>query len=64
MEVDGDNAPWNPFHVGRINVVSYSPAVLFAQMEVVGRVKPKLKRLLKAAKCLIRGKTRTQPVGR
>jgi peptidoglycan/xylan/chitin deacetylase (PgdA/CDA1 family) len=47
MEVEGDNDPLDRLHVGRLNVTSDSPAVLFARMEVVARIKPRIKRLLK-----------------
>jgi peptidoglycan/xylan/chitin deacetylase (PgdA/CDA1 family) len=47
MEVEGDNDPLDRLHIGRLNVTSDSPAVLFARMEVVARVKPRIKRLLK-----------------
>jgi len=45
--VEGDNDPLNPDCIGRVNVGSDSPAVLFARMELVARIKPKIKRLLR-----------------
>ena len=48
MEVEGDNTPFDRLHLGRVNVRSDSPAVLFARIEVVARIKPRVKRLLKS----------------
>ncbi len=48
MEVEGDNDPLDRLHVGRVNVTSFSPAVLFARMEVVARIKPRIKRFLRS----------------
>ncbi len=48
MEVEGDNTPFDRSHAGRVNVGSDSPAVLFARIEVVARIKPMLKRFLKS----------------
>ena len=55
MEVEGDNDPLDRLHVGRLNVTSFSPAVLFARMEVVARIKPRIKRLLRGIRHRIRG---------
>jgi peptidoglycan/xylan/chitin deacetylase (PgdA/CDA1 family) len=46
LEVEGMNNPIDPLGVGRLNVTSISPAVLFARMEVVAPIKFRLKRLL------------------
>jgi peptidoglycan/xylan/chitin deacetylase (PgdA/CDA1 family) len=45
MDVEGDNDPLDLDHVGRLNVCSDSPAVLFARMELLARIKPRIKRL-------------------
>ncbi len=45
MDVEGDNAPFDLDHIGRVNVGSDSPAVLFARIELVARFKPRVKRL-------------------
>jgi peptidoglycan/xylan/chitin deacetylase (PgdA/CDA1 family) len=45
MDVEGDNDALNLDHIGRVNVRSDSPAVLFARMELVARLKPCIKRL-------------------
>jgi peptidoglycan/xylan/chitin deacetylase (PgdA/CDA1 family) len=45
MDVKGDNDPLDLDHVGRVNVRSETPAVLFARMELVARLKPRIKRL-------------------
>jgi peptidoglycan/xylan/chitin deacetylase (PgdA/CDA1 family) len=45
MGVEGDNDPLELAHVGRVNVGSDSPAVLFARMELVARLKPRIQRL-------------------
>jgi peptidoglycan/xylan/chitin deacetylase (PgdA/CDA1 family) len=55
MEVEGDNDPLDRLHVGRLNVNSCSPAVLFARMEVVARIKPRMKRFLRGIRHRIRG---------
>lgn len=47
MEVEGDNAPFDRLHAGRVNIGSDSPAVLFARIEVVARIKPRVKHFLK-----------------
>jgi peptidoglycan/xylan/chitin deacetylase (PgdA/CDA1 family) len=49
LEVEGVNSPLDPTRIGRIKVSSFSPAVLFARMEVVEPVKAWLKRRLRAA---------------
>jgi peptidoglycan/xylan/chitin deacetylase (PgdA/CDA1 family) len=54
MEVEGDNNPLDRLHVGRLNVTSFSPAVLFARMEVVARIKPQIKRFLRGIRHRIR----------
>jgi peptidoglycan/xylan/chitin deacetylase (PgdA/CDA1 family) len=46
MDVRGDNDPLDLDHVARVNVGSDSPAVLFARMELVARLRPRLKRLI------------------
>jgi peptidoglycan/xylan/chitin deacetylase (PgdA/CDA1 family) len=45
MDVQGDNDPLDLDHIGRVNVGSDPPAVLFARMELVARLKPRIKRL-------------------
>lgn len=47
MEVEGDNDPFDPLHVGRLNVTSISPAVLFARLELTARIKFRIKRVFK-----------------
>ncbi len=47
MEVEGDNDPFDRFRVGRFNVTSVSPAILFARLEVTARIKFRIKRLVK-----------------
>lgn len=47
MEVEGDNRPFDRSRVGRLNVTSVSPAVLFARLEVTAPCKFRLKRLIK-----------------
>jgi peptidoglycan/xylan/chitin deacetylase (PgdA/CDA1 family) len=47
MEVEGSNNPWDRLHVGRVNVTSISPAVLFAKMEVTAPIKFAIKRFLR-----------------
>jgi peptidoglycan/xylan/chitin deacetylase (PgdA/CDA1 family) len=47
MDVQGDNDPLELDHVGRVNVVSDSPAVLFARLELVAVLKPRIKRLVR-----------------
>jgi len=47
MEVEGDNDPFDRFRVGRLNVTSVSPAVLFARLELTARIKFRIKRLVK-----------------
>jgi peptidoglycan/xylan/chitin deacetylase (PgdA/CDA1 family) len=44
MEVEGNNNPVDVHHVGRSNVTSMTPAVLFAQIELVAPIKYRLKR--------------------
>ena len=46
LEVEGLNNPVDPLRVGRVNVTSDSPAVLFARMEIVAPTKFRLKQLL------------------
>jgi peptidoglycan/xylan/chitin deacetylase (PgdA/CDA1 family) len=46
MEVEGDNNPLDLFRVARLNVTSVSPAVLFARLELMARVKFRLKRVI------------------
>ncbi len=46
LDVEGLNNPIDPLDVGRLNVTSISPAVLFARMELVAPIKFRLKRLL------------------
>jgi peptidoglycan/xylan/chitin deacetylase (PgdA/CDA1 family) len=45
LDVEGLNKPIDPLGVGRLNVTSISPAVLFARMELVAPIKFRLKRL-------------------
>lgn len=47
MEVEGNNSPVDLHQIGRLNVTSFSPAVLFARMELVAPIKFRIKRLLK-----------------
>ena len=47
LEIEGLNHPVDPIRVGRLNVTSISPAVLFAQMEIVAPIKFRLKRFLR-----------------
>jgi peptidoglycan/xylan/chitin deacetylase (PgdA/CDA1 family) len=47
MAAEGGNDPWDRSHVGRINVTSISPAVLFATMEVAAPIKFRIKRFLR-----------------
>ena len=54
MEVEGDNNPLDLVHIGRVNVDSVTPAVLFARMEVVARIKSRMKRFLKGIRRRIR----------
>ena len=61
MGVEGDNDPLELSHIGRINVGSDSPAVLFARMEVVNRLKSRIKRL---GRLISRRKGRGAPDGR
>jgi peptidoglycan/xylan/chitin deacetylase (PgdA/CDA1 family) len=44
MEVEGDNDPLDRRHVGRLNVTSIPPSVLFARMELVAPLKFRAKR--------------------
>ncbi len=46
LEVEGLNNPVDPLRVGRLNVTSDSPAVLFARMEIVAPIKWRLKQFL------------------
>ena len=61
MGVEGDNDPLELSYIGRINVGSDSPAVLFARMEVVSRLKSRIKRL---GRLISRRKSRGAPDGR
>ena len=47
MEVEGSNEPFDRAHVGRVNVTSITPALLFAKMEVTAPVKFRVKRFLR-----------------
>jgi len=58
MEVEGDNDPFDRFHVGRLNVTSVSPAVLFARLELTARIKFRIKRLGKGLVARLRARTR------
>jgi hypothetical protein len=44
LEVEGLNNPIDPLCVGRVNVTSFSPAVLFALIELVAPIKFRIKR--------------------
>ena len=46
LDVEGLNHPMDPLNVGRLNVTSISPAVLFARMELVAPLRFCVKRLL------------------
>jgi len=56
MEVEGDNEPLDRYHIGRLNVTSVSPAVLFAQLELSARLKHWIKRLVKRILAGLRGR--------
>jgi peptidoglycan/xylan/chitin deacetylase (PgdA/CDA1 family) len=56
MEVEGTNNPLDRLHVGRLNVTSITPAVLFAKMEVSAPVKFRIKRFLKAIRAYFRSR--------
>jgi peptidoglycan/xylan/chitin deacetylase (PgdA/CDA1 family) len=45
LDVEGLNNPVDPLRVGRLNVTSLSPAVLFARMELVAPIKWRLKQI-------------------
>jgi peptidoglycan/xylan/chitin deacetylase (PgdA/CDA1 family) len=47
MNVEGDNSPLDLHQVGRLNVTSCSPAVLFARMELAAPIKFRIKRFFK-----------------
>jgi peptidoglycan/xylan/chitin deacetylase (PgdA/CDA1 family) len=46
LEVEGRNHPVDPLRVGRVNVTSDSPAVLFARVEIVAPAKCRIKEWL------------------
>ena len=54
MGVEGGNDPWDRSHVGRVNVTSISPAVLFAKMEVTAPLKFRVKRFVRAIRARFR----------
>jgi peptidoglycan/xylan/chitin deacetylase (PgdA/CDA1 family) len=54
LEVEGLNNPVDPIRVGRLNVTSISPAVLFARMEIVAPIKFLLKQFLLKYRVLVR----------
>ncbi len=57
MEVEGDNDPFDPLHVSRLNVTSVSPAVLFARLELTARIKFRIKRLVKGFLARLRARS-------
>jgi len=61
MEVEGDNDPFDCFHVGRLNVTSVSPAVLFARLELTARIKFRIKRMGKRLVARIRARKGNSP---
>ncbi len=46
LEVEGRNHPVDPLRVGRVNVTSDSPAVLFARIEIIAPAKCRIKEWL------------------
>jgi peptidoglycan/xylan/chitin deacetylase (PgdA/CDA1 family) len=59
MEVEGDNVPLDSLHVGRLNVTSVSPAVLFARLELTARMKFRIKRLVRRVLVRLGGRRAT-----
>jgi peptidoglycan/xylan/chitin deacetylase (PgdA/CDA1 family) len=54
--VEGDNQPFDPHHIGRLNVTSISPARLFARMELTAPLTFRIKRLAKRAPAALRSR--------
>jgi peptidoglycan/xylan/chitin deacetylase (PgdA/CDA1 family) len=60
MKVEGDNEPLDPYRVARLNVTSVSPVVRFARLELMARIKFRLKRLVGTLRRSLRKPFRTK----